>query len=225
MNAVASSVLSLSGTTAYVLVALLAAGEAAAFIGLVLPGEAALLFGGVLASQGHVSLPLMIAVAILAAIIGDSLGYELGRRSGPSLKRSRLGRKVGPVRWAKAEDFLTRRGGPAVLLGRWVGLLRALVPTLAGMGRMPYRRFLLWNALGGSLWASTVVLLGYVAGTQYLRVGHIMQQASLGVGGLAVVGIVGALLTRNAARRRKRSREDLTLSGQSPLTPKAKVDA
>ncbi|TBR17931.1 MAG: DedA family protein, partial [Chitinophagaceae bacterium] len=135
MSRVVDAVLSLSGLPAYALVGLLAAGEAAAFVGLFLPGEAALLLGGVLASQGRVSLPIMIAVAVVAAIVGDSIGYEIGRRGGPALKRSRLGRVVGPERWAKGEAFLERRGGPAVFFGRWVGLLRALVPSLAGMGR------------------------------------------------------------------------------------------
>ena len=151
MSKVVDAVLWLSGLPAYGLVGLLAAGEAAAFVGLFLPGEAALLLGGVLASQGRVSLPVMIAVAVVAAIVGDSIGYEIGRRGGPAFKRSRLGRMVGPERWAKGEAFLQGRGGPAVLLGRWVGVLRALVPCLAGMGRMPYRRFLAWNALGGLL--------------------------------------------------------------------------
>ncbi len=83
------AVLSLSGVPAYALVALLAAGEAAAFLGLFLPGEAALLFGGVLASQGRVSLPVMVAVAVTAAVVGDSVGYEVGRRGGPARRRQR----------------------------------------------------------------------------------------------------------------------------------------
>lgn len=225
MSAFASTILSLSGLGAYLLVAALAAGEAAAFIGLVLPGEAALLFGGVLASQGHVSLPVMIVVAILAAILGDSVGYELGRRGGPSLKRSRLGLKVGPARWATAEEFLTRRGGPAVLLGRWVGVLRALVPTLAGMGRMPYRRFLIWNAVGGSLWASIVVLVGYGAGTQYVRVEQVLRQASLGLAVLVVVATGGGLLARFALRRRRLRGDVSAFVGQRSAAEPRRIDA
>lgn len=199
MSKVVDAVLSLSGLPAYGLVGLLAAGEAAAFVGLFLPGEAALLLGGVLASQGRVSLPVMIAVAVGAAIVGDSIGYEIGQRGGPALKRSRLGRVVGPERWAKGEAFLGRRGGPAVFLGRWVGLLRALVPSLAGMGRMPYPRFLLWNALGGVLWASTVVLVGYAAGAQYKRVEQLFGRASLLVGLATLVLGGGFLLARSIA--------------------------
>lgn len=200
MSKVVDTVLSLSGAPAYGLVAVLAAGEAAAFVGLFLPGEAALLLGGVLASQGRVSLPVMIAVAVVAAILGDSIGYEIGRRGGPALKRSRLGRVVGEERWAKGERFLERRGGPAVFFGRWVGLLRALVPSLAGMGRMPYRRFLLWNALGGLLWASTVVLIGYAAGAQYKRVEQLFGRASLLVGLVTLVLGGAFLMARSIAR-------------------------
>lgn len=219
MSKVVEAVLSLSGLPAYGLVGLLAAGEAAAFVGLFLPGEAALLLGGVLASQGRVSLPVMIAVAVVAAIVGDSIGYEIGRRGGPALKRSRLGRVVGPERWAKGEAFLERRGGPAVFFGRWVGLLRALVPSLAGMGRMPYPRFLLWNALGGLLWASAVVLVGYAAGAQYKRVEQLFGRASLLVG-LAVLVLGGAfLLARSIARDPAHWRARLVRLGALPPLP------
>ena len=196
MTQLFQTVLSLSGWPAYLLIGLLAAGESAAFLGLVLPGEAALLLGGVLASQGRVSLPVMLVVAVLAAVVGDSIGYEVGRRGGPALRRSRLGRLVGEKRWTEGQRFLVRWGGPAVLLGRWVGLLRALVPSLAGMGNMPYRKFLLWNAAGGTLWATVVVLLGYTAGAQYGRVAHLFGQGSALLGGVAVVVLVVVLIVR-----------------------------
>lgn len=216
MSKVVDAVLGLSGLPAYGLVGLLAAGEAAAFVGLFLPGEAALLLGGVLASQGRVSLPVMLAVAVVAAIVGDSIGYEIGRRGGPALKRSRLGRAVGKERWAKGEAFLERRGGPAVFFGRWVGVFRALVPSLAGMGRMPYPRFLLWNALGGLLWASTVVLVGYAAGAQYKRVEQLFGRASLLVA-LTTVLLGGLfLLVRSISRHPTAWRTRLARLGELP---------
>ena len=200
MSGIVDTILSLSGFPAYALIALLVGGEAAAFIGIVLPGEAALLFGGVLASQGSVSLPVLLVVAVTAAVVGDSLGYEFGRHGGPALQRSRAGRFVGRERWARGERFLERRGGPAVLLGRWVGVLRALVPSLAGMGRMPYSRFVVWNAAGALVWAPTVVLAGYGAGTNYRRVEHLLGRASLLTGLAVVVAGLGLLLLR-ALRR------------------------
>jgi len=208
--------LNLSGGPAYALVALLAGGEAAFLLGLVLPGETALLLGGVLASGGHVQLATMLLVAIVAVIVGDSIGYELGRRGGPRLRTSRLGRHVGPERWARGEQFLTRRGGPAVLLGRWVGVLRALVPSLAGMSRMPYRQFLAWNALGGTVFAGTVVLAGYTAGNQYARVAHLLGSAGL----LLLAGLIAATLIAAAVRGR-RARHRRLGTGLAPAPPHA----
>ena len=219
MNTVVDSVLSLSGLPAYALIALLVGGEAAALVGIVLPGEVALLLGGVLASQGRISLPVLLVVAVTAAVVGDSLGYEFGRHGGPALQRSRVGRFVGRERWARGEQFLERRGGPAVLLGRWVGVLRALVPSLAGMGRMPYRRFLLWNATGALVWAPAVVLAGYTAGAQYRRVESVFGRAGLLIAVAVVVGAGIALLVHSVRRdpQRWRSRVQRRLDPAHPL--------
>lgn len=200
MSTVVDTVLSMSGWVAYVVVGLLAFGEAAAFIGLFLPGETALLLGGVLAATGRVSLPVLLAVAAVAAVAGDSVGYEIGRHAGPALKRSRLGRRVGDERWARAEAYVRRRGGPAVFLGRWVGVLRALVPTLAGMNRMPYRRFLAWNAAGGITWASSVVLAGYAAGAAWQTVAGYLGRASALLGLLLAAAVVAAVAVRWVGR-------------------------
>jgi len=134
----------------YIIVGTLALLEASAMIGLLVPGEAALLVGGFLASQQRADLKVMMVVAAVGAIFGDSVGYEIGKHLGPSLRRSRLGQWVGEERWARAEDYLAHHGGRAVFFGRFIGVLRAMVPTIAGLSRMPYRTFLPWNALGGS---------------------------------------------------------------------------
>lgn len=200
MSTVVDTVLSMSGWLAYVVVGLLAFGEAAAFIGLVLPGETALLLGGVLAATGRVSLPVLLTVAAVAAVAGDSVGYEIGRHAGPALQRSRLGRRVGAERWARAEAYVRRRGGPAIFLGRWVGVLRALVPTLAGMIRMPYGRFLAWNAAGGVTWASTVVLAGYAAGAAWQTAAGYLGRASAVLGLMLAAAVLAAVTIRWIAR-------------------------
>lgn len=84
-----------------------------------------------------------------------------------------------------------------MLLGRWVGVLRALVPSLAGMGRMPYGRFLFWNALGGTLFATTIVMVGYTAGSQYTRVSHLIGQGGFAVLGVVLVAAVGTHFYRS----------------------------
>lgn len=172
--------------------------EASVFLGFVIPGETALVFGGVLAGRGSVSLPVVLALAVVGAITGDGVGYAVGRRFGPGLQGSRLGQVVGDDRWRLTEDFLQRRGGPAVFLGRWTALLRALVPSAAGMSRLPYRTFALWNAVGGSVWAAACVLGGYLVGD---AIASYLAQA-----GYVLVGLVAVLVVVHLVRSRRRRR-------------------
>ncbi len=175
---------------------LLAAAEAAIFFGFFIPGEIAVLLGGVLASRGAVPLGAAMAAGILGAIIGDFVGFQVGRRYGASLLD-----RYFPEKWPPVRTWLRRRGPPAVLIGRSTAFLRAIVPTAAGAAHMPTAQFLVWNVLGGVIWASTVTLIGYFAGEGY--------EAAIGLAGrggaaiLALVGIValGLFLKRVILRR------------------------
>lgn len=201
MGRLVDAILGLSGPAAYGLVGLLAFGEAAAFVGLVLPGEVAVLLGGVVASRGQASLPVMLAVAAVAAIAGDSVGYEIGRRYGPRILAWPPFQRRFSAQVAKASAYLEERGGRAVFLGRWTSLLRALVPGLAGMARMPYGRFLAFNVVGGAAWASTFVLAGYVAGASWRRVEQVAGRASLLLLALIVLAVVVRWVTRRLVAR------------------------
>jgi undecaprenyl-diphosphatase len=170
--------------------------EASVFLGFVFPGETALVLGGVLASQGRVSVVGLIVVAIVGAITGDAVGYAVGRRFGPGLQSSRLGRVVGDKRWQASERFLRRRGGPAVFIGRFTALLRALVPSAAGMARLPYRTFALWNAMGGIAWATGFVLVGFLAGESYKQVESYLGRGALVLTAVVVIGLVVVHLVR-----------------------------
>ncbi len=192
MSGVLDTAARLASPWAYIVLGLLAAAESAAFVGLAVPGETAMLLGGFLAYQGRVNLFVMMAAGAAGAVVGDSIGYEIGRVFGEPLKRSRLGRRVGEDRWARGEAYLRAKGGRAVFLGRFIGVLRALVPALAGMSRMPYRTFLPWNAAGGLIWAPGFVLLGYLAGGSYRQVERIAGRASLLL--LVLVVVVGAVV-------------------------------
>ncbi len=207
----------LASPWAYIILGLLAAAESAAFVGLAVPGETAMLLGGFLAYQGRVSLAVMMAAGALGAVVGDQIGYQIGRVFGEPLKHSRLGRRVGQERWAKGEAYLRAKGGRAVFLGRFVGLLRALVPALAGMSRMPYRTFLPWNAAGGVIWAPGFVLLGYLAGGSWRRVEQLAGRASLLL--LVLVVVVGAVVmaARWVARHPDRVRAAVDRQLQRPL--------
>jgi membrane protein DedA with SNARE-associated domain len=134
--------------------------------GIPLPGETALIAFGVLASQGHYSIEVVIAVAAVAAIVGDNLGYWIiGRWGGRNLFErwtwlSRYSSRVLPT----AERIIGRHGGKTVFFGRFVSVLRYTVAWVAGLARMPWWRFLVWNATGGIVWATTVGLVSYYLG-------------------------------------------------------------
>lgn len=186
-NFVQTLLASVPAWLAYLIVFLLPFLEASIFLGFVFPGETALVFGGVLASRGQVSLLAMVLLAILGAVAGDGIGYAIGRRFGSSLQLSRLGRVVGPDRWQLTEDFLQRRGGPAVFIGRFTALLRALVPGAAGMAKLSYPTFAIWNLLGGTAWASACVLGGWAVGDVVSRY---LSDASYVVVGLVIAVVV-----------------------------------
>ena len=135
--------------------------EAALFVGFILPGESALLIGGVLAHAGVWNVWIFLGASIVAAITGDSVGYEIGKHLGPRIKENAFGRFVGEKRWKLAQAIFDRYHGGAIFFGRAQALLRALVPALAGMNKVPYRIFIKWNATGGIVFSSIVVLLGY----------------------------------------------------------------
>ncbi len=179
MGRLVDTLTGLASPWAYIVIGALAALEASAFVGLFIPGELALLIGGYIAHQGHARLDVMMIVAGVAAIAGDSVGYEIGRHLGGRLRTGIAGRRIGPERWDRAEAYLEATGGRAIFLGRFIGILRALVPALAGAARMPYRRFLAWNAAGALIWAPGIVLLGYIAGSSYQRIEHYAGRAGL----------------------------------------------
>jgi membrane-associated protein len=182
------------GLWLYAIAGALCFSEAAILVGMVLPGETALLVAGVFCNSkyGHLNLGVMIGIAVACAIVGDSVGYEFGRKFGPPLRRSRLGQWIGEHRWATVDAFLHRHGGKAVLLGRLTAILRALMPSMAGMSGMRYRTFLTWNAIGGLIWAPTCVLLGYAFASALNVVGQTLTWAPLAI--LAVAILIYVLL-------------------------------
>jgi membrane-associated protein len=189
------------GAWLYVIAGGLCFAEAAILLGMVVPGETALLVAGVFCAHGKLSLPLMIIVAVACAIAGDTVGFEFGKKFGPSLRRSRLGLWVGEHRWAAVDGFVQRHGGKAVLGGRLTALFRALVPSMAGMGGMRYRTFLAWNVAGALIWAPGCVLLGYAFSRSLDAVGSTLTWAPLGILAIVVVAYVALHLRRRHRER------------------------
>ena len=172
---------------------LLTGAESALLVGFLVPGEVTAILGGVLASHGRVALPAMAAAAVAGAWCGDTSGYFLGRRARFFERRRRK------KDWSRARAFL-RRGGIAVLLGRFTPFLRTLMPAAAGAAKMPYRRFLPWNLAGGLLWGVSSTLLGYWGGRHAEKVLH-----SAGLAGTGLLILVLAILYvvwRRSARAR-----------------------
>jgi membrane protein DedA with SNARE-associated domain len=143
----------------------LAFSETALFLDLLVPGEAGMVVAGAAAARAGASLPTMIVAASAGAILGDTVSYLIGRRYG-----MRLIQRWGPIRRRlepraeRARAFFDRHGGAAVFIGRWVGVVRGVIPAVAGMAEMPYRRFLAWNVLASVTWVGAVISAGYLMG-------------------------------------------------------------
>ncbi|MDQ1623024.1 MAG: rane-associated protein [Actinomycetota bacterium] len=204
MGAFVDGILNIDPVLAYALVTCLVFAEDALFLGFLIPGETAAVLGGVIASRGEGQLWLMMVLVILAAVLGDTAGYEIGRHFGPRL----LGLKIldrHRARLQKAQDFLRRRGGSAVFLGRFIAFFRAVMPGLAGIARMPYPRFLAFNAAGGVVWGAGFVLLGFLAGNSYEAVANTVGRdlaaaaAVLAVAALVILRVRGVRRERRAA--------------------------
>jgi membrane protein DedA with SNARE-associated domain len=188
---------------AYAIIALVVFGEAAFFAGFVLPGETAVLLGGFLASRGHLDISVLLVIVVVSAIVGDTVGYEVGKHLGPRVLKLGIFRKH-ESRIDDAQDMLRRRGGPAVFLGRWTAFFRAVMPGIAGLSRMRYPVFLFWNALGGIAWGITFSLVGYFAGASYEKVASTIGKGAAGVIALLVIG---AIIFWRVRRKRRQQNE------------------
>jgi undecaprenyl-diphosphatase len=188
---------SLSPTATYLVLIGLVAAESA---GVPLPGETALITASILAAHGHVELPLVIAFAAAASVVGDNAGYLFGRHYGRRLlEHHRLPFEEHRRKAiAKGDEFFAAHGGKAVALGRFVTGVRVVVALLAGVNRLPWRVFALWNVVGAVLWATAVGVLAYY-------VGEAIEDDLLIGGGIVaaiVVLVVGAHVYAHRRRRR-----------------------
>ena len=171
--------------------------ESSMFVGIVFPGETAVLIAGVVASQGALPLWLVILVASGGAIIGDSAGYEIGKRYGQRLLNRLPKRLVKPQHIERTTALLRRRAGSAVFVGRFTTALRVLVPGMAGISRLPYPTFLLFNAVGGIAWAAAAAIVGFIAGKSYQAAQQGVSIIGFGVLALVVGGYLLAHLRRH----------------------------
>jgi membrane-associated protein len=193
-----------SSSLGYLLPALIALES----MGVPSPGETALVLACVMASQGKLEIELVLLIAASAAIVGDNVGYWVGRKAGRRVLTSDRGpfhrRRIALI--AYGDRFFAKHGARAVFLGRWMALVRVTAAWMAGMNHMPFRTFFFWNALGGITWALSVGLVAYFAGEGAV---HVIER--FGVGAAVVLGIaVVALIVWVQVRERRELREQET---------------
>jgi membrane-associated protein len=188
------------GAWTYALVAGLAFLETGAFVGLIAPGETAVVLGGVVAAEGGVDLVPMLLIVWLAAAAGDLASFMLGRRLGRRFLISR-GPRLGitPARLERVDGFFDRHGAKAILIGRFVGIIRAVAPFLAGASGLRLRGFLPWSLLGTLAWASAFTLVGYAFHESFESAAHLVTHALFGA------AVVAALALAWRAHRLQRS--------------------
>ena len=168
--------------------------------GLPVPGETALIACSVLASQGSLSLAVVVVVGTVAAIVGDNLGYWAGRKGGrPLLERHERTRRYAEKYLGRGERFFRRHGGKAVFLGRFVAVLRVTTAWIAGMSHMHWWRFLAWNAAGGIVWASLVSFISYYLGDA--AASAIGRYGVYAGGGIVILTALGFLAARRIENR------------------------
>ena len=188
------------GNWTYALVGGLAFLETGAFVGLVAPGETAVVLGGVVAAHGEIDLWAILLLVWGAAAAGDLASFALGRRLGRPFLIAR-GPRIGVTapRLERVERFFDRHGPKAILVGRFVGIIRAVAPFLAGASGMRVRAFLPWSLLGTLVWAATFTLVGYAFSESFSSAAEVTTRAALG---LAVVAALA--LAWHTHRRQRR---------------------
>jgi membrane protein DedA with SNARE-associated domain/membrane-associated phospholipid phosphatase len=185
------------GPYTYILVGVMAFLETGAFVGLVAPGETVVIVGGFVAGQGEINIVILIGIVWFAAVCGDTASFLLGRRLGREFLLKHGPRlRITEERLERVEGFLHRHGGTTILFGRFIGLVRALAPFVAGASRLPLRRFLPYDIIAAGAWATVFSLLGYIFWRSFNRVIDIAKKGALAFATVAGVIVGGIALYR-----------------------------
>jgi membrane protein DedA with SNARE-associated domain/membrane-associated phospholipid phosphatase len=205
------------GPWTYVLVGALAYLETGAFVGLVAPGETTVIVGGVIAGQGEISLIPLIGLVWLCAVLGDTTSFFIGRRLGRGfILRHGPKLKIDEGRLNQVESYFERHGGKTILIGRFIGLVRALAPFVAGSSGLAYRRFLPFSVIGCGLWGTGFAVLGYIFYRSFDRVAGVAGKATLGFG-ITVAFVVGMVVIYRRLRRAEERRRLAAWIDSKPL--------
>lgn len=176
--------------------------ETSVLIGLIVPGDTVVMVAGTAVASVQEGI-ILGAVLVVGALIGESIGFWLGRWAGPKIRHSRLGSKLGEHNWIRAEAYLRRRGGPAILLSRFLPVLHSLVPLTVGMSGYSYRRFLAWTAPACVLWSALYVTVTASAANYYRDLSSELHYAGYIFVGIIVLFLVLVFLAKQLIQRRE----------------------
>lgn len=174
--------------------------ETSVLIGLIIPGDSVVLVAATGVS-GTVEFILLIVAVVIGALIGESVGYFVGKTFGPAIQHSRLGRLVGHKNWVAAERFLDHRGGVAVFVSRFLPVLHSVVPLTAGVIGMHYRRFIAWTAPACIIWATLYVTVGHSVAMSFEALNQSLHYAGYIFVGVIVLFIVVMTLVKKALHK------------------------
>ena len=175
--------------------------ETGLMIGFFLPGDSLLFTAGAIAAHAEFSIVTLNVVLSLAAIVGDTVGYWIGRRAGPALFKRPKSFLFNPDHLRRAHDFYEQYGGKTIVLARFIPIIRTFAPVVAGMGRMDYRRFVFFNVFGGVGWVLSMTLAGYFLG----RLPFVARHFEAFVIGIIVLSILPGVFAVWRERRRARA--------------------
>jgi len=181
--------------------------ESGLLIGFFLPGDSLLFTAGVLVHTGflNINIALFIALLFVAAVLGDSVGYTFGRRAGPRVFNKPDARLFKQKYIQEAQGFYEKHGGKTIIIARFIPIVRTFAPIVAGSAKMPYRKFITYNLLGGFLWVTSVTLAGYGLGEVFERAGLEIDQIILPV--VAIIILISILPPAIHIFRHKKNRQ------------------
>jgi membrane-associated protein len=181
--------------------------ETGLLVGFFLPGDTLLFFTGVLTLTGHFTEPLWLIVVavVIAAVLGDQVGYTIGRRAGPAVFERRESGFFSRASVERTQGFFDRFGGAAVMVARFVPVVRTFAPVAAGVGRMRWALFSLFNVIGAAVWATAVILIGYGLGQIPGVADFVSRYLDLVLIGIVVISVVPVLVRVVTLRRRSRT--------------------
>lgn len=199
-------------TGGILLIAAIVFAESGLLIGFFLPGDTLLFGAGLYASQGRISIWLLVLSVIIAAILGDNVGYSIGRRTGHRIFKKKDSLLFKHEYIEQAEKFYERHGGKTIIMARFMPIIRTFAPVVAGVGKMPRQRFVAFNVIGGLLWGAGMPLLGYTIGSRIPELDKYIELVMIGVVVASIAVAFGHILKEKDNRRILKARIRLAVS-------------